>query len=317
MAKPLPTGTVTFLFSDVEGSTRKLEEVGVDRYADALGEHRRLLRDAFDRHGGVEVDTQGDAFFIAFPTAQAAVLAAADAQRALGETDVRVRIGVHSGEAAAGDEGYVGMDVHRGARVASAAHGGQVVLSQTTRELVGDALPDELALRDLGEHRLKDLTRPQRLHQLVIAGLPHEFPPLRTLEQRPTNLPVQQVPLIGRDLELREARELLSRTRVLTLTGAGGVGKTRLALQLAADVLDEYDDGVFVVDLADVADPRLAVPTIAQVLGLKERGGVELVDALAEYVAGKRMLLVLDNMEHLVDAAPQLSRLSAAARAKT
>jgi predicted ATPase/class 3 adenylate cyclase len=310
--RELPTGTVTFVFTDIEGSTRLLERLGGE-YEAALAEHRRLLRDAFDRNGGVEVDTQGDAFFVAFPSAKAAVLAAADAGRGLANTDVRVRIGLHSGEAAVAEEGYVGMDVHRAARICSAAHGGQVVLSQTTRELVEEALPDQLALRDLGEHRLKDLTRPQRLHQLVGDGLQNEFPPLRTLEQRPTNLPIQHTPLIGRDRELADARSLLAGTRLLTLTGPGGIGKTRLAIQIAADALDDYADGVFVVDLADLADPALVIPAVAQTIGVKERASLALRDVVTDYVGSKRILVVLDNMERLVDAAPELAACFASA----
>ncbi|HEX9417045.1 MAG TPA: adenylate/guanylate cyclase domain-containing protein [Gaiellaceae bacterium] len=307
MRRELPTGTVTFLFTDIEGSTRLLERLG-DAYQPALEEHHRLLRDVFNRHGGVEVDTQGDAFFVAFPSAVEAVRAAAEAQRELVDTELAVRVGLHSGEAAVGETGYVGADVHRAARITAAGHGGQVLLSQATRELVEQDLPEELGLRDLGEHRLKDLTRPQRLHQLLISGLPSQFPALRTIEQRPTNLPVQPAPLIGRERELREARALLGRTRLLTLTGPAGTGKTRLAIQLAADVLEEFDDGAFFVGLADVTDPALVAPRVAQTLGLNERGGVELGDAVADYLAGKRLLLVLDNVEQILGAAPDVSR---------
>jgi len=312
VTRQLPTGTVTFLFTDIEGSTKLLERLG-DHYADALAEHRRLLRRSFERQGGVEVDTQGDAFFVTFPSARGAAIAAADAQRSLAETDVRVRVGLHSGEASSSPDGYVGVDVHRASRICSAAHGGQVVLSQATRELVEGALPDDLELRDLGEHRLKDLMRPQRLYQLVVGGVETDFPPLRTLELRPTNLPVQQAPLIGRERELREVRELLAGTRLLTLTGAGGAGKTRLALQLAADVADGFDDGVFFVDLADIADPELVVPAIAHVLGIRERAGLDIEAAVSGHLAPKRTLLVLDNVEHVMDAAPRVARLVAVA----
>ena len=305
MARELPTGTVTFFFTDVEGSTNLLERLGAG-YQDVLVEHHQLLRSVFAEHGGVEVDTQGDAFFVAFTSANAAALAAAEAQRRLRAADLAVRIGLHSGEATVAETGYIGTDVHRAARICAAAHGRQIVLSQATRELVEDELPDELALRDLGEHRLKDLTRPQRLHQLLIAGLPSEFPPLRTLEQRPTNLPIQQAPLIGRERELRETRELLAQTQLLTLTGPGGTGKTRLAIQLAAEVLEEYDDGAFFVDLANVGNPDLVVPTVAEALGIKERGGVMLREAVAEHIGGKQLLLVLDNVEQVVEAAPDI-----------
>src|SRR5919204_4946256 len=222
--RELPRGTVTFLFTDIEGSTRLLQELG-DAYADALAEHRRAVREAFARHGGVEVDTQGDAFFVAFGRATEALAAARDAQAALSEGPVRVRIGLHTGEPLVTEEGYVGIDVHRAARIAAVGHGGQVLVSQSTRELVG---PD--SLRDLGEHRLKDLTAPERLYQLGEG----EFPPLKTLYQ--TNLPVPATPFLGRETELAEVVELLGRddVRLVTVTGAGGAGKTRLALQAAA-----------------------------------------------------------------------------------
>ena len=233
----LPTGTVTFLFTDIEGSTKLLHELG-DAYADVLAEHRRVLRNAFDEHGGVEVDTQGDAFFVAFARATDAVAAAAGAQRGLAGGPIRVRIGIHTGEPLRTDEDYVGMDVHRAARIAAAGHGGQVLLSQTARELVGDDLSSEYALIDLGEHGLKDLTRPQRIFQLVAEGIDRDFPPLSTLASRPTNLPPQATPLIGRERELAEVAAVLGRTdvRVLTLTGPGGAGKTRIALHAARRV---------------------------------------------------------------------------------
>ena len=211
--RDLPSGTVTFLFIDIASSTRLLSQLGT-AYADALAEHRQALRDAFSPHGGVEVDTQGDAFFIAFARARDAVAAAAGAQRALVSGPIRVRMGIHTGEPLRTGEGYVGMDIHRGARIAAAGHGGQVLISQTARELIQEDLPEEFALRDLGEHRLKDLSRPQRIFQLVAQGLEDEFPPLATLENRPTNLPPQPTPLIGRERELAEVVELLRRPDV-------------------------------------------------------------------------------------------------------
>jgi predicted ATPase/class 3 adenylate cyclase len=293
--RELPSGTVTLLFTDIEGSTMLLHELG-DRYANVLAEHRRLLRDAFGAHGGVEVDTQGDAFFYAFSRAADALAAAAEAQEALARGPVRVRIGVHTGEPLVTDEGYVGVDVHRGARIMSAGHGGQVLVSEATRRLV-DA---RLALRDLGPQRLKDLTEPQHLYQLGDG----EFPPLKTLNQ--TNLPVAASALIGREQELQELLELLrDGARVVTVTGAGGSGKTRLALQAAAELVDEFEDGVFWVPLAGVADSELVLPTAAQALGL----GSELATALAS----RRTLLLLDNFEHVLDAAAPLAELLAGA----
>ena len=199
----LPTGTVTFLFTDIEGSTKLLHELG-DDYAAVLAEHRRILREAFTTHEGIEVDTQGDAFFVAFARVTDAVAAAAGAQRALVSTPMRVRMGIHTGEPLRTAEGYAGMDVHRGARIAAARHGGQVLLSQTARELVGDDLSAEYALLDLGEHVLKDLTRPQRIFQLVAEGIDRDFPPLSTLASRPTNLPPQATPMIGRSASSRK-----------------------------------------------------------------------------------------------------------------
>src|SRR5438093_9035565 len=218
--RSLPRGTVTFLFTDIEGSTRLLHEHG-DRYAELLSGHRRILREAFARHGGVEVDTQGDAFFVAFPTAPGAIEAAREAQEALASGPIRVRMGVHTGTPLVTDEGYVGPDVHRAARIAAAGHGGQILVSSSTASLVeGDSL------RDLGEHRLKDLAAPERIYQL--GG--EAFPPLRSLQQ--TNLPIPATPFLGRQRELGEVTTLLgSGSRLLTLTGPAGAGKTRLALQ--------------------------------------------------------------------------------------
>ncbi len=282
----LPAGTVTFLFTDIEGSTKLLEELG-DRYPEALAEHRRVLREAFERHSGVEVDTQGDAFFVAFQRASEALATADEAQRAL---ELPVRMGIHTGEPTLTPEGYVGIDVHRAARICSAAHGGQVVLSETTRKLL-----DGVGLHDLGEHRLKDLGQPVRLYQLG----EHDFPPLRSLNQ--TNLPAQPSPLVGRERELQELLRLVPDSRLVTLTGPGGSGKTRLALQTAAELVERFEGGVFWVPLAAVSDSELVEPTIAQTVGAQ--------NGLATHVADKQMLLLLDNFEQVVDAAPNLSDL--------
>jgi predicted ATPase len=281
----LPTGTVTFLFTDIEGSTRLLQELG-DDYADVLAEHRRLLRESWERHDGVEVDTQGDAFFIAFARASDAVAAAADAQGTLASTPVRVRMGLHTGEPIRGEEGYVGMAVHRAARIAAAGHGGQVLLSRATADLAG------ADVRDLGLHRLKDLSAPERIFQL---GTDH-FPPLKTLHE--TNLPVPATPFLGREQEVDHVAGLLRRPeiRLVTLTGTGGSGKTRLALQAAAAAADDYGHGVWWVPLSSLVDPALVDAVASQALGSE--------DQLADAVGDKRLLLVLDNFEHLVDAAP-------------
>jgi predicted ATPase len=286
----LPTGTVTFLFTDIEGSTRLLDELG-EGYAEVLAEHHRVFRNAIEEHGGVEVDTQGDAFFVSFARASDAVAAASSAQDALAETGLRVRMGIHTGEPLLADTGYVGMDVHRAARVMSAGHGGQVVLSQTTRDL----LDETFELQDLGEHRLKDLSAPQRLFQLGLG----EFPALKTLHQ--TNLPVQPTPLVGRDSELAEAGALLRGNRLLTLVGPGGSGKTRLALQLAAEAVEDFEGGVFWVPLQAVADPRLVESTIAQNVGAR--------DGVTEFLRGRKALLLLDNLEQVLAAAPDLAEL--------
>jgi class 3 adenylate cyclase len=285
----LPTGIVTFLFTDIEGSTRLLSEIG-EQYADVLAEHRRMLREAFVSHDGVEVDTQGDALFYAFGSASEAVAAAGEAQVALDKGPVCVRMGIHTGEPSLTEEGYVGMDVHRAARICAAAHGGQVLFSEPTRLL----LDQGLGMTDLGLHRLKDLGEPVKLFQLGEAG----FPPLRTLNA--TNLPAQPGPLIGRERELGEVLELLrDGARALTLTGPGGAGKTRLALQAAAELVDDFKDGVFLVPLAAIRDPELVVPTAERVVGARV--------PLAEHIDERRMLLLVDNLEQVVGAGPALA----------
>jgi len=294
VTRDLPSGTVTFLFTDVEGSTKLLHALGTEGYADALAEHRRILRAAFIRNGGVEVDTQGDAFFVAFPTAPSALAAAADATAALAPGPIRVRIGIHTGTPYLTDEGYVGSDVHRAARIAAAGHGGQVLVSGATAPLV------HAALTDLGEHRLKDLTAPERIYQLGS----EEHPRLKTLHQ--TNLPIPATVFLGRDAEVTEISSLLARdgVRLVTLTGPGGTGKTRLALQAAAAAADSFPGGVWWVPLAALREARLVLPTAAQALGA---GG-----DLAEHIGDKRLLLLLDNFEHLVAAAADLAPLLSA-----
>ena len=288
----LPAGTVTFLFTDVEGSTRLLQELGAEAYGAALLRHRTVLREAFAEHGGVEVDTQGDAFFVAFPTAPGALAAAAQGQKELAAGPIRVRMGLHTGTPHLTEEGYVGVDVHRAARIAAAGHGGQVLVSESTAALVRG----EVALADLGEHRLKDLSAPERIYQLG----EEEFPPLKTLYR--TNLPVPVTAFVGREHEVAEVASILSgEARLVTLTGPGGTGKTRLALQTAGALADAHPDGVWWVPLAPLREPDLVLDTAAQAVGAK--------DGLAAHIGDQRMLLLLDNFEHLVTAAPQLPEL--------
>lgn len=306
----LPTGTVTFLFTDVERSTRLQLELGPERYADVRAEHHRVLREASARCGGVEVDTAGDGIFVAFPTASGAATASADAQRALSGV-VAVRMGLHSGEPLLTDDGYAGLDVVRAARIADAAHGGQILLSDSTHTLLGAEPPLGTSMRDLGEHRLKDLGEPHRVFQLVVEGIPRDFPPLRSLASRPTNLPAHQSPLIGRADELAMLARLLAEQgrRLVTLTGPGGSGKSRLAFQAAADALDEFREGVYVVRLEELDDPDLVPGAIAVALGLLPREDVSPEAILHEYLAAKEMLVVLDSCERVLDAAPLVSRL--------
>ena len=297
----LPTGTVTFVFTDIEGSTSLLQELGPEDYARALAEHRRILREAFAAHDGVEVDTQGDAFLIAFSRAPDAVAAASAGQARLAEGTVRVRVGIHTGTPLLTDDGYVGMDVHRASRVMSAGHGGQVLLSESTRRL----LEDDAELRDLGLHRLKDLGTPQRLYQLG----DDDFPPLRSLNQ--SNLPLQPTPLIGRETELEAIAELLARNefRLVTLTGPGGTGKTRLALQAAAEAADRMADGVFWVSLAPIPSHELVGAALARALGVHEVAGEPLDVTLQSFLASRGVLVLLDNFEHVLAARTMLAEL--------
>jgi predicted ATPase/class 3 adenylate cyclase len=324
----LPTGTVTFLFTDIEGSTHLLEQVG-DGYANVLAQCRRLLRTAFQTYNGYEVDTQGDAFFVAFARAIDAVSAAALAQRTLFTSSwpeggvVRVRMGLHTGEPSLALEGYVGLDVHHAARVMSAAHGGQVLLSEATRELVEHKLPDGVRLRDLGEHHLKYIAHPSHLFQLVIAGLPADFPPLKSLNSRFNNLPTLLTSLIGREQEVAAVCAQLQRpeVRLVTLLGPGGIGKTRLSVQIAIEMEAGFAHGVCFVPLASVSDPGQIFPTITQVLGLRPAedrgqgwplsGEAQPLQQVHAHLRNKHMLLLLDNFEQLVLAAPMLADLLA------
>ena len=292
----LPTGTVTFLFTDIERSTRLLSELG-DAYSDVLADHHRRIRDAVGRHGGIEMGNQGDGFAVVFPRAGSAVAAAADAQRSLADGPVRVRMGVHTGEPSLTDEGYVGLAVHQAARIAASGHGGQIVVSETTCAL----LDGEFELRDLGEHRLKDIAGPVRLFQLGR----DQFPPLRSLSQG--RLPLDAPPLLGRKRELGDLLRLLGRerARLVTLTGPGGIGKTSLAIAAAAELVESFDDGVGLVELAAIREASLVLPQIAETLGGEG-------DAAAQ-LGNRELLLILDNLEQVIGAATDIAGLLAAA----
>lgn len=314
----LPIGTVTFLFTDIEGSTRLLQELG-DRYTGVLDDHFRLVRRAIAEGGGVEVGTEGDSVFVAFPTPAGAVLAAVGAQRALaahawpdGGT-VRVRMGLHTGQGVLAADGYVGIDVNRAARIAAAAHGGQVLVSDATRGLVEHTLPEGASLRDLGRHRLKDIAHPEHLSELAIEGLPSDFPPPRTLDARPNNLPLQLTSFVGREGEIAKVRALLDETRLLTLTGAGGTGKTRLSLQVAGEILTEFRDGAFFVDLSSVTDPALVPSAVAGALDVPEVPGRTILEGVKEHLVTRELLLVVDNFEQVAEAASVVEELLTAA----
>ena len=316
----LPTGTVTFLFTDVEGSTRLVQELG-DRFSGVLAIHHDILRRAIAAHHGTEVSTEGDAFFAVFPTAIDAVEATVQAQRDLAGTDwpdgaeIRVRMGLHTGNAELGGDNYVGVDVNRAARISAAGHGGQVLLSDATRALAEPSLPGAVTLRDLGRHRLKDLRAPEHLQQLVITGLPAEFPALKTLDASPTNLVEPATALIGREREVGEILTLLEANRLLTLTGPGGTGKTRLAHEVGVRARGDFADGVFFVPLETFTERPPVASAMAQALSLRVAGAQDPEEVLLEQLASRHLLLILDNFEQVTVAAPLVARLLAAAAA--
>jgi class 3 adenylate cyclase len=308
----LPTGTVTFLFTDLEGSTRLWEDHPEAMKA-ALARHDEILRDAVEKRGGHVVKTTGDGLHAAFAVAADAVTAATDAQRALLAEEwvlpepLRVRMGLHTGGAEIRDGDYYGPAVNRAARVSAAAHGGQVVVSHATEELIRDDLPAGAALTDLGEHRLRDLARPERVYQVDAPGLPDAFPPLRSIDAFPSNLPLQLSSFVGREREIANIAKELHDARLVTLTGVGGVGKTRLSIQVAAEVLPHYPDGVWLCELAAATDPDTLIQVVASTLGVAQRPGLDLAASILEYLRGRELLVVLDNCEHLLDAAGRLS----------
>lgn len=308
-----PTGTVTFLFTDIEGSTRLIQELR-DRYPPLLARHRQIISGAAVAEGGTVFGTEGDAVFVAFADAASAVSAAIAAQRALASEawldgrSVRVRMGIHTGEVSVVGQDYVGLALHQVARIAAAGHGGQVLISDATRTLAGRALVDGVSLSDLGLHRLKDLALSEHLYQLDDAQRPATFPAIRTLSARPNNLPVQLTSFIGRD-ELAEASRLLETAHLLTLTGPGGTGKTRLALQLGADAMEGFPDGVYFVPLEAITDPDLVPSAITASIPTLQAGSTPPLERLLAWVRDHKVLLLLDNFEQVVEAAPLVSQL--------
>lgn len=311
MAVALPIGTVTFLITDIEGSTRLLQSLG-DRYSDALALHSRIIRSAIAQFGGVEVSTEGDSFFVSFASAADAVAAAVASQRGLQtalwppEGTIQVRMGLHTGEGIRGGDNYIGLDVNRAARIAAAGHGGQILISSSTRNLVGERVPAGAILRYLGEHRLKDLSQPEHLWQLSFADGLDEFPPLRS--QVSTNLPVQLTSFVGRRDEVTELVELVSKERLLTLTGPGGTGKSRLSIQVGKAASDRFRDGVYFVPLAAINNPDLVFSAISTALAIPSASGRP-QDRIEEFLAFRNILLILDNFEQVLEAGPGVVEL--------
>jgi predicted ATPase/class 3 adenylate cyclase len=313
MQADLPSGTVTFLFTDIEGSTKLLQELD-EGYGPVQQDHMRLMREAIASGGGREIRTEGDAFFAVFPTPVGALRAALGAQRAFFShrwphgRPLRVRMGMHTGEGRLGGDDYLGIDVNRAARIAAAGHGGQVLLSEATRAVVKDDVLDGVSLRDLGGHRLKDLAHPEHLWDLVIEGLPSAFPPLKTLDA-PVYLPAPVTSFIGRQRLLAEVTRLLEGTRLVTLTGPGGTGKTRLAVEGAARLARDFPDGTYFVDLSAIRDPRLVPDTIASALRLRPESGLPLLEVVTDHLRDRTVLLVLDNFEQVVEGADAVATI--------
>lgn len=311
-ARSLPSGMVAFLFTDIEGSTQRWEQYR-DAMDAAVKRHDIVVRAAIEIHDGFVFKTVGDAFCAAFARVSDAVAAAVEAQRSIAHEDfsavngLRIRAGLHVGEAPERNRDYFGPAVNRVARLMSIGHGGQVLLSGITRDLADTDLPSGTSLLDLGLRRLKDLTQPEQVWQLSIAGLPAEFPPLMSLDAQPNNLPNQSTSLLGRERDIEEVQSLLAKYQLLTLVGSGGVGKTRLSLQVAADVLDSYPDGVWFADLAPITDPELVSSVIAQALGMTQAEGRRVDEAIPLWLKRKKLLLILDNCEHVVETVARLA----------
>ncbi|MEO8228561.1 MAG: adenylate/guanylate cyclase domain-containing protein [Chloroflexota bacterium] len=320
--RDLPTGTVTFLFSDIEGSTELADRLAPPTYRGLLEQHHRILREAFAAEGGVERGTQGDSFLVVFRDAPSALAAAVQAQRSLAtetwpsDEDVRVRMGLHTGEGIPGGDDYVGNDINRAARIAAAAHGGQILMSETSMTLTRRTLPDGVELRDTGEHRLRGLTGPERIYQVTIAGHRSDFPPLRTGQVVAAHVPARMTSFVGRERDLAELLELLAENRLVTLLGPGGAGKTSLAIELARTAADDFPDGAWFVPLDAITDPDLVGSTIVVALGLRDVSGRTARERLLDNLADRRLLLLLDNFEQVLGAAGFIGELLASSTIK-
>ncbi len=308
----IPTGVVTFLFTDIEGSTA-LWEKHREEMSRAVARHDQILRGVFEKGGGYVFKTVGDAFCVAFPKVTDAVIAAIETQLALKKEDfgrvgsLKVRVAIHTGEAEERDGDYFGPTLNRTARILSICHGGQILLSSATADVVRDSLGSAIHLKDLGEHRLRDLIRPERIYQVVHPELPSDFPPLKGLEAYPNNLPTQLTRFIGREREIGEVRRLLGQTRILTLTGTGGVGKSRLSLQVGAETLENFPEGVWFIELAPISDGAFIPAAVTSALSLREEPGADLMDLIVRYLRDRKCLIILDNCEHLLDAAARFA----------
>jgi class 3 adenylate cyclase len=305
------TATCTFVFTDIEGST-KLWDEKPEAMRKALAQHDALVRARLSQNGEV-FKTMGDAFYAAFKSPSEALSTVSELQKELqgqswGEIGtLRVRIALHTGEAETRDNDYFGTALNRVSRLLSSGHGGQILLSQATYELVRDSLPLGADTRFLGEHRLRDLERPESIYQLLAPGLPTDFPPLRSLSELPNNLPLQVTSFVGREKELTDVEKLIRKNRLVTFTGSGGTGKTRLSMQAAAELLPDFEDGVWLVELAPLTEPDLVPQTVAGALKVREEPGRPLLETLVSHLKDKKLLLILDNCEHLLDAAARLA----------